>query len=78
METLKYSESLEDLVTAANIAGCLETEEKIYITDDTTLTMFLIGIHNMWIGNEDGNENFMEYAARKLLEEYGIHDEAEV
>ena len=75
METLKYSEALEDIVAAANIAGYMEHKDKIFAEDDTTLTVFLIDLRNAWAGNEDGNENFIEYAERKLLEKFGVEHE---
>lgn len=75
METLRYSEALEDIVTAANIAGFMEQADAIFVPDDTYLTMYLIDLRNAWAGNEDGNENFMEYAERKLLEKFGVEHE---
>jgi len=75
METLKYSEALEDIVTAANIAGFMEQADSIFVSDDTILTMFLIDLRNAWAGNEDDNENFIEYAERKLLEKFGVEHE---
>ena len=77
MAILRYSEDLEDIVAAANVAGYLEKDERIFVETDTELTEFLIQTHNKWaaIGGEDNNdENFLEYAAAELLERFGTEE----
>lgn len=78
MAKLTYSDTLEDIVGAANVAGYMEKENRIYIDTDTELTDFLIEIHNLWdsVGGDDvSDESFLSYAAEELLKKFGCQDD---
>ena len=63
-----YSEELEYIVAAANVAGYLEKADQIVVPDDGELTRFLVALLNAWGGEKD---TFVDYADEKLRERFG-------
>lgn len=63
-----YSEELEYIVAAANVAGYLEKADQIVVSDDCELTCFLVALLNAWGGEKD---TFVDYADEKLRERFG-------
>lgn len=67
-------DDLEYIVCAANIAGYLEAEEKIYVDGDTHLTEFILDKLSDWY-NEDANFSvFHEYIAKQLIDEFKFEE----
>lgn len=66
---LEYSDLLEEVVTVSNIAGFLETEDKIYVPDDTALTDAIVEMLNKRIAGHD-ESNFHEWAQTELINRF--------
>lgn len=66
-----YSETLETIVAGANIAGYMESEDKIAVDDDMTLTDFLVDTYNAWKDDEDKIENWYDNIYEALLSKFG-------
>lgn len=67
---MQYSETLENIVAIANAAGYMESSGKIYIDDDTILTLFILDLINAWQGDEVNGQNFLEYAVEAIEEKF--------
>ena len=73
---LEYSDLLEEVVTVSNIAGFLETEDKIYVPDDTALTGAIVEMLNKRI--ETGDESpFHEWAQAELIKRFKFVSEVQ-
>ena len=68
-------EDLEFIVCAANIAGYLEANDKIYVDSDTPLTEFILDKFVHWFGEESENTAFEDYIADQLINEFGIEED---
>lgn len=69
-------DDIEYIVCAANIAGYLEAEEKIYVESDTHLTEFILDKFADWYNEDNAKFSvFHEYIAEQLIDEFGIEED---
>ena len=69
-------DDLEFIVRAANIAGYLEAEEKIYVESDTHLTEFILDKFADWYNEDNAKLSvFHEYIAKQLIDEFGYKED---
>ena len=69
---LKPSDDLEMIVCGAHVAGCMEAAGMIDTSTDMELMDFLVEIYNEYCRDYDLEESFVEYAERRLLENFKI------
>lgn len=68
-----FNGDLEFIVSGANIAGYMESAEKIYVDSDTELTAFLVDEYNKWVNDDYANESWQEHIEMRLRQEYGAN-----
>lgn len=69
-------DDLEYIVCAANIAGYLEAEEKIYVESDTQLTEFILDKFADWYNEDNAKFSvFHEYIAEQLIDEFKFEED---
>lgn len=69
-------DDLEFIVCAANIAGYLEAEDKIYVESDTHLTEFILDKFADWCNEDNAKLSvFHEYIAKQLIDEFGYKED---
>ena len=64
------SDTLENVVRAANIAGYMEKEDKIDVPDDQQLMQCIVSGYNTWDNLQDP-PSWDEFIEAKLLETFG-------
>lgn len=64
-------DELTYMLTAANIAGYMEANEKICINDDQELTDTIIRMYSAWSNNSDG-EGWGYRVEMELLKRFGV------
>lgn len=69
-------DDLECIVCAANIAGYLESSEKIYVESDTHLTEFILDKFADWYNEDNAKFSvFHEYITAQLIDEFGSKED---
>lgn len=68
-------DDFEFIVTASNIAGYLETKDKINIESDTKLTEFILSKYEYWSNKEWKNYSFADYISDELKKEFGFKED---
>ena len=69
-------DDLEFVVCAANIAGYLEAEGKIYVESDTHLTEFILDKFAGWYNEDNAKFSvFHEYITEQLIDEFGYKED---
>lgn len=69
-------DDIEYIVCAANIAGYLEAEEKIYVESDTHLTEFILDKFADWYNEDNAKFSvFHEYITEQLIDEFGCKED---
>lgn len=68
-------DDLQFIVCAANIAGYLEAEEKIYVESDTHLTEFILDKFADWYNEEWTDASFEDYIRDQLIHEFGFEED---
>ena len=69
-------DDLEFIVCAANIAGYLEAEGKIYVESDMHLTEFILDKFADWHNEDNAKLSvFHEYITEQLIDEFGYKED---
>ena len=69
-------DDLEFIICAANIAGYLEAEGKIYVESDTHLTEFILDKFAGWYNEDNAKLSvFHECITEQLIDEFGYKED---
>lgn len=65
-------DDIEFIVSAANIAGHLESKKEIVLDSDQQLTEFILNNYKHWCKEECKNVSFEEYITNEMIKEFGV------
>ena len=68
-------DDLQFIVCAANIAGYLEVQGKIYVDSDMHLTEFILNKFKYWSDEEWTDASFEDYIRDQLIHEFGFEED---